>query len=143
MPITDFDKYFSDAAIECDISGPADSGATNVAEASSPVTVTATFATDALGNQPTVNRIKWILVLYTPASSISVGVVYLTASDGTNTQNIAVFPATGVPTGESVFQGESTLTGLTLLTNFNSVSAVIASTVGGTIQARLRVLGNQ
>ena len=49
----------------------------------------------------------------------------------------------GVPTGESVYQGESTLTGLTLLTNFNSVSAVIASTVGGTIQARLRVLGNQ
>jgi hypothetical protein len=143
MPITEFDKYFSDAAIECDVVGPADSGATNVAEASSPVTVTATFTTDALGNQPSINRIKWILVLYTPASSISVGIVYLTASDGTNTLNIAAFPAMGAPTGEMQYQGEATITGLPLITNFVSVSAVIASTVGGTIQARLRVLGNQ
>ena len=143
MPITDFDRYFSDAAIECDEVGPADSGATTITESTSPTTITATFGTDYAGNQPTLNRVKWILAIYSPQSSISIGTKAMTLYDGTNTQNIGTFPAAGVATNEEVLQGEATVTGLTALTNIVSVIAIITTTVGGTATGRLRALGNE
>ncbi len=140
MPITDFDRYFSDAAIECDEVGPADSGATAVAASST--TVTATFGTDYAGNQPTLNRVKWILAIYTFVSSNTIGAVDMTLNDGTHTQNCGSFAAPGVNTNETVYQGETVVTGLTTLTNIVSVIATIASATG-TATARLRALGNE
>ena len=94
---------FSDAAIECDEVGPADSGATAVAASST--TVTATFGTDYAGNQPTLNRVKWILAIYTFLSSNTIGAVDMTLNDGTHTQNCGSFATPGVNTKRNGVSG--------------------------------------
>jgi len=145
MPISDFDRYFSDAAIESDQVGPADSGTVAVSTAGSPTSVAATFPLDAQGNQTSLNRIKWILTIFGLAGGGTIGTINLTANDGLgHNQTIASYAAPVAPAVELELEGAATITGLTQLKNFVTLTAsIVMAGGGGTGSARLRMLGNQ
>ncbi len=119
--------------------GPQTSGA--IAKTTSPATVAVTFATQG-GVQPTIQRGKWCVSLTALNGSAVVTTIDIYATDGTNTEYLAVVPASGgaVAGQGGTFMGEF-FSALVNITNIVTVTASIVSTTNNHLTAELVVCG--
>jgi len=119
--------------------GPNDSGV--VAKSASPATVSITFATDG-GTQLTIQRGKWMVGVTAVNGSGVLGAIDIYATDGTNTEYLALVPASSSATAGqgATFMGEF-FSALINITNIVTVTARMVTTTSNVASLQLVVCG--